>query len=64
MTKRGWYMRERYGMVLESLIECPIHGVVHATGALRDQNGKMVCIKCHNDQCIESEKIKYVQHCR
>ncbi len=53
MTKqkvKGWAMYEIMGIIMESVIDCPIHGPVNATGAFRDKDGKMICYKCHNNE--------------
>ncbi|KKL97333.1 hypothetical protein LCGC14_1835480 [marine sediment metagenome] len=53
MTKqnvRAWFLHEVYAIGLESVIDCPIHGPVNATGAFRDKDGKMICYKCYNNE--------------
>ena len=61
--KREWKLKETVGYALEHLIKCPIHGVIAATGWLRDKNGKMICIRCFNikDKKEEMSYIKFHQ---
>ena len=51
-------MSETYAIVPEHLIECPVHGVVPATGAIRDENGKLTCLRCRPDlgKLVKREK--------
>lgn len=57
---KGWHMYETVGIGLTDLIECPIHGVVGVSGAMRDNNGKMLCHKCLDN--FKKHQYNYIKN--